>query len=390
VIYGRDAQPGPDLVQSYVAGLRDKLMREREEQALAIQKAEEKRNAAHAALAEKSTMAEALRRMHEQQLRTAQLREGQPGPGERFAPQTVYGFTDPLSGASVPDTQVAPLTEGGMLAQLKRRKTAELETEFPFQVGLQRAKNEADLVVAPADFPEIGITKGSRVDKDTLAGAFRARGDTRSAEALEITARNSARAAQTAADVASRAAASGERQDRRAILNDATKIRTEFNTITKAARESKNMANIVLPRVQKLLNDPNGVLDNTLATQISKLLDPTSVVRESEFNRYTELGSLLDRAQAKWGSLTGGTKLSPAVRAQLAQEIGAISKAWDRVLTTAREDYGVIAGKYGIDDLELIFGRDRTAKPDPTTAGSGAPAAPKLPKGFTLVTPSKK
>ena len=97
------------------------------------------------------------------------------------------------------------------------------------------------------------------------------------------------------------------------------------------------------------------ISDVAAATQIMKLLDPGSVVRESELRVAMEANSLDDRIANWYARAIEGKILTPEQR----KEFGALAKEFNDVSRKARKKidqrYMRVADKYNLDK-ELILG----------------------------------
>ena len=101
------------------------------------------------------------------------------------------------------------------------------------------------------------------------------------------------------------------------------------------------------------LANPAG--DVALVTQFRKLLDPTSVVRESEFAQTAEAGGLITKLQAELSKVSGTGLVAQETRDQivaLGRELMRKADAYER---RRREDIDYRADKYGLDK-KAIYG----------------------------------
>jgi len=150
-----------------------------------------------------------------------------------------------------------------------------------------------------------------------------------------------------------------------------TNLRKEFQNLpeTKAFGEMKAAYGQVLEG----LNKANAVGDLAAATKIMKLLDPGSVVRESELAMAMQAGGLMDRVANYATNIMQGTKLSPAQRkdfADLAQSLFSVS--FD-AFGEKRNQYRNLADQYG-------FNVNRVVGPEPDLPKPKANAALDLQK----------
>ena len=143
-----------------------------------------------------------------------------------------------------------------------------------------------------------------------------------------------------------------------------TNLRKEFQGLpeTKAFGEMKAAYGQVLEG----LNKSNAVGDLAAATKIMKLLDPGSVVRESELAMAMQAGGLMDRVANYATNIMQGTKLSPAQRkdfADLAQSLFSVS--FD-AFGEKRKQYQGLAGQYGFNVNRVVGPEPELPQPKPT------------------------
>jgi hypothetical protein len=101
------------------------------------------------------------------------------------------------------------------------------------------------------------------------------------------------------------------------------------------------------------LGNPAG--DVALVTQFRKLLDPTSVVRESEFAQTAEAGGLITKLQTELAKAKGEGLLTPETRAQIVALGRELMRKADGFERKRREDIDYRADKYGLDK-KAIYG----------------------------------
>lgn len=92
----------------------------------------------------------------------------------------------------------------------------------------------------------------------------------------------------------------------------------------------------------------------TMIMALNKLLDPGSVVRESEFARVAEMGGLTAEAQAYWNRLTKEGQLPPEVEQSIRQEIERLHRANVQELQSVQEHWRRRAVDAGVQP-ELVF-----------------------------------
>lgn len=131
-----------------------------------------------------------------------------------------------------------------------------------------------------------------------------------------------------------------------------TKLRTEFQGSPdyKAFGEMK----AAYGQVMQGLNKANAIGDLAAATKIMKLLDPGSVVRESELVLAMQAGGLLDRVSNYATNIMQGTKLSPAQRKEFADLANSLFSVSVDAFNEKRNQYSDLASQYGFDVKRVV------------------------------------
>ncbi len=108
-------------------------------------------------------------------------------------------------------------------------------------------------------------------------------------------------------------------------------------------------------RVQASVEDPSAAGDLALIFNFMKILDPNSVVRESEFATAQNAGSIDERTRGLYNSVVNGKRLSDTQRADFANRAGKLFKSKERQFKGARKNYQNIARKNNISDPDKII-----------------------------------
>lgn len=109
-------------------------------------------------------------------------------------------------------------------------------------------------------------------------------------------------------------------------------------------------------QIKTALTKPSPASDLAAATKIMKILDPGSVVRESELGMAMSATGALDRIQNYASMVMNGTKLTPAQR----KDFGELS---DRLYSAAADRYDASAQEYQGVAKDYGLNPDRVAKP---------------------------
>ena len=102
--------------------------------------------------------------------------------------------------------------------------------------------------------------------------------------------------------------------------------------------------------------------DLAAATKFMKLLDPTSVVRDTELKLAMEATGVVDRAQNYFKRLESGEKLTPQQREDFRNVANQLFKAAEKVKNTYDDQYVEIAKANNLDPSKIIVNY-KTTKP---------------------------
>jgi hypothetical protein len=95
--------------------------------------------------------------------------------------------------------------------------------------------------------------------------------------------------------------------------------------------------------------------DYDLITAVAKVVDPESVVRESEFTAWGSAQSPTERLQALAQYLSGGGVLTPSGRQKLLNVVENRASATKKIYDATKKGYEKIAGARGLPPEELFF-----------------------------------
>jgi hypothetical protein len=142
-------------------------------------------------------------------------------------------------------------------------------------------------------------------------------------------------------------------------------LRNDFQGLptTKAFKEVQNSYD----QITTALNNPSAANDLAAATKFMKLLDPGSVVRESELGMAMAATGQLDRMANYYNMLKTGQKLTPQQRADF-------KASAEQLYGAATNRYNETANEYRNLAQEYELSPERIAKPVPTKTTTTAPA----------------
>lgn len=107
-------------------------------------------------------------------------------------------------------------------------------------------------------------------------------------------------------------------------------------------------------QVQSSLKQENPIGDVAAATKIMKLLDPGSVVRESELGISMAAAGKMDRLQNYVQNWTSGTKLTPTQRQDFQNLANELYAAAGQTYNMKRNEYAEFGSKYNLDASKAL------------------------------------
>ena len=130
------------------------------------------------------------------------------------------------------------------------------------------------------------------------------------------------------------------------------KLRDDFraNPTVKAADEMASAFTLIKSAYER----PSAANDLAMATKYMKILDPTSVVRESEFALAVNATGLLDKVQNYAASVLEGKKLNPAQREDFYKSAQAINESFQAERDKIASRFGENATQYNLSPRNVI------------------------------------
>jgi len=130
------------------------------------------------------------------------------------------------------------------------------------------------------------------------------------------------------------------------------KLRDDFraNPTVKAADEMSSAFTLIKSAYER----PSAANDLAMATKYMKILDPTSVVRESEFALAVNATGLLDKVQNYAASVLEGKKLNPAQREDFYKSAQAINASFQLERDKIARRFGENATQYNLSPRNVI------------------------------------
>jgi hypothetical protein len=119
------------------------------------------------------------------------------------------------------------------------------------------------------------------------------------------------------------------------------------------------------------------------ATKVMKLLDPGSVVRESELGIAMAAGGRMDRLQNYFSNMMSGQKLTPQQRDDFERLSNELYAAAGQAYNQKRSEYLQMGDAYGFKNLETVLGKPASIpsimrQPGAPALAPSAPSRPSL------------
>ena len=128
------------------------------------------------------------------------------------------------------------------------------------------------------------------------------------------------------------------------------KLRKEYNSLSKGFDVVQNGFDKVVAAAKK----PSPANDIAMLYGYMKMLDPTSVVRESEYANAENAAGVPDQIRQQWNKVLSGEKLSQSQRDDFVQSAGVL---FDSQLTNQEEianRYKSLANNYGVSHENVV------------------------------------
>lgn len=144
-----------------------------------------------------------------------------------------------------------------------------------------------------------------------------------------------------------------------ASFNEVASLRKEFTGLapvknsTEITRQYNNVNSLYQQYKQGKIGKNS--FDQALITTLNKVLDPTSVVRESEFDRTSAGQAMWDKLAGYSQKLSkGGSGLTDANRADLVNALTTMKRANDNEVNGIVTEYADLAKRYGMNPADVM------------------------------------
>ena len=128
-------------------------------------------------------------------------------------------------------------------------------------------------------------------------------------------------------------------------------LRDDYRTDSKNYAEIKRQSAII----KAALADPSAAGTLSAATAYMKMLDPGSVVRESELGMAMQTQGMIDRLQSYWTTIEMGNVLTPTQKADFARLSDQYLKAAEDAQRNLNARYSELATGAGIDPKRVVM-----------------------------------
>ncbi len=128
-------------------------------------------------------------------------------------------------------------------------------------------------------------------------------------------------------------------------------LRDDYRNDSKNYAEIKRQSAII----KAALNDPSAAGTLSAATAYMKMLDPGSVVRESELGMAMQTQGMIDRLQSYWTTIEMGKVLTPTQKADFARLSDLYLKAAEDAQRNLNARYSELATGAGIDPKRVVM-----------------------------------
>ena len=157
-------------------------------------------------------------------------------------------------------------------------------------------------------------------------------------------------------------------------LTSETDLRKEYSSLP--AIKEFSTVQTAHKQVIDALNNPSAANDLAAATKFMKLLDPGSVVRESELGMAMAATGAIDLMGNYVQRLQNGERLNPAQRADFKKAAELAYKAAEDTYNQISNQYVDLANRYNLNPNNIVLRSGRTPSNPATSATPAEPARP--------------
>lgn len=280
-------------------------------------------------------------------------------------PMNMVGGIDPLRGQSLMGQPVRMPAPSPMGMQLQQRMQPQQQQGLFGRIGsglggaarglggaftgegssARLSALGASLLQGPSRTP---ISLGSSLAQGLLAGNVAAQQE----EERRFKRGLLERQARQETEAETRAAAKEEREVSKVEFGKEKDLRSEFDKLSKNYRESAIGYEKVL--AAGTATDPSGADDIALIFGFMKTIDPTSVVRESEFDLAQDTGGAPAQAKAFIQKVIDGQRLTPEMRSYFVNAASNQFASLQRTQSELEGRYRTLSSNYGVDPKKVV------------------------------------
>lgn len=164
-------------------------------------------------------------------------------------------------------------------------------------------------------------------------------------------------------------------------------IRGEWTKLSSGVSDARRNYSII----ETSAADQSGAGDIALVTSFMKMLDPTSVVRETEFATARDSGGLFAKLQSYVSRIEDGKFLTPEQRTDFKRLSNQYLKAAEDQVAPVRSSYEKLIDNYGLNPENIfVIGNEPAAELVPGAEGAAPPPAGGYAKATFMENPSVK
>lgn len=134
------------------------------------------------------------------------------------------------------------------------------------------------------------------------------------------------------------------------------KLRGEFSSLAKPFIDVRDSYN----RIQSASQEPSAAGDIAMIFNYMKMLDPQSVVRESEFATAANAGSIPERIRAQYNKALQGERLTESMRKDYVSRANKLYDAQLKGYNKNKKNYEKLAKERGLDPNKVILDFETT------------------------------
>lgn len=134
-------------------------------------------------------------------------------------------------------------------------------------------------------------------------------------------------------------------------FDQAIKLQDKFNNQSKDFFKVRDS----FERIKASATDPSAAGDLALIFNYMKVLDPGSVVRESEFANAQNAAGVPDKIRAQYNQVLRGERLAPNTRADFVGRAGKLFQSQAAIQQRNIDRYSQIADRWGLDSADVVM-----------------------------------